>query len=404
MTTTPGQVPANAAAVEERDESTDDGERRSDGEPLDDTDPALSVRNLTKTFGDGESAVRAVDDVSLDVSTGTVVGVLGPNGAGKTTLIKSILGLIIADSGDVEVAGVDVYDDPRSAYGRVGAMLEGARNVYWKLTVRENLEFFAAVGGESPGALRERHDALLEQLSLTGKADTPVNELSRGQKQKASLACALARNVEVAFLDEPTLGLDVESSVDLRAEIRRLADQEDMTIVLSSHDMDVVQAVCDRVVIVSDGEIVADDSVADLVDVFRTFAYRIVVGPDAEPGGGGGNAAAVLDDGTTGATDDGTTVAMDDDARDRLRESYGVEEFESRGDRTAFEVALGDPGRFYDLMDDLRAAGCTVHEVESVDPDLEEVFLELTGREGSNPANGADASDRATPADRGDRS
>jgi ABC-2 type transport system ATP-binding protein len=384
MTTTPEQVPADAAAVEERDESTDDGERRSGGEPLDDTDPALSVRNLTKTFGDGESTVQAVDDVSLDVSPGTVVGVLGPNGAGKTTLIKSILGLIIADSGAVEVAGVDVYDDPRAAYSRVGAMLEGARNIYWKLTVRENLEFFAAVGGESPDALRERHDALLEQLSLTGKADTPVNELSRGQKQKASLACALARNVEVAFLDEPTLGLDVESSVDLRAEIRRLADQEDMTIVLSSHDMDVVQAVCDRVVIVNDGAVVADDSVTDLVDVFRTFAYRIVVGPNAE-------------------TDEGT-VALEDDTRERLRESYGASDFESRGDRTAFEVALGDPERFYDLMDDLRAADCTVHEVESVDPDLEEVFLELTGNEGSEPANEADTPDRAARADGGDRS
>jgi len=384
MTTTPGRVPAEAAVDGEYDESADDGEVRDDGELGDDTGPALSVRNLTKTFGDGDSAVRAVDDVSLDVSPGTVVGVLGPNGAGKTTLIKSILGLIIADSGDVEVAGVDVYDDPRSAYGRVGAMLEGARNIYWKLTVRENLEFFAAVGGESPGALRERHDALLEQLSLTGKADTPVNELSRGQKQKASLACALARNVEVAFLDEPTLGLDVESSVDLRAEIRRLADQEDMTIVLSSHDMDVVQEVCDRVVIVSDGAVVADDPVADLVDVFRTFAYRIVVGPNAE-------------------TDEGT-VALEDDTRERLRESYGVEAFESRGDRTAFEVALGDPERFYDLMDDLRAADYTVHEVESVDPDLEEVFLELTGSEESDPASEGSTSDRAPRANGGDRS
>jgi len=384
MTTTPGRVPAEAAVDGEYDESTDDGERWDDGEPPGDTDPALSVRNLTKTFGDGESAVQAVDDVSLDVSPGTVVGVLGPNGAGKTTLIKSILGLIIADSGEVEVAGVDVYDDPRAAYGRVGAMLEGARNIYWKLTVRENLEFFAAVGGESPDALRERHDALLEQLSLTGKADTPVNELSRGQKQKASLACALARNVEVAFLDEPTLGLDVESSVDLRAEIRRLADQEDMTIVLSSHDMDVVQEVCDRVVIVSDGAVVADDPVADLVDVFRTFAYRIVVGPNAE-------------------TDEGT-VALEDDTRERLRESYGVEAFESRGDRTGFEVALGDPERFYDLMDDLRAADYTVHEVESVDPDLEEVFLELTGSEESDPASEGSASDRAPRANGGDRS
>ncbi|WP_123533131.1 ABC transporter ATP-binding protein [Halosimplex salinum] len=345
MTTTPERVPDEAV-----------GDERTGS--VADTDTALSVRNLTKTFGDGDEVVRAVDDVSLEVEPGTVVGVLGPNGAGKTTLIKSVLGLVIADAGDVRLAGVDVYADPRAAYGRVGAMLEGARNVYWKLTVRENLEYFAAIGGESPGPLSERHDDLLEQLSLTEKADAPVNDLSRGQKQKVSLACALARNVEVAFLDEPTLGLDVESSVDLRREIRRLAEQEEMTIILSSHDMDVVQEVCDRVVIMNDGEVVADDAVSDLIDVFRTFAYRVVVGAD--------DRAAVLDEAT----------------RDRLRDAYGVEEFERHGDRTAFEVTLGEPERFYDLMDDLRAGGVTVHEVESVDPDLEEVFLELTGDAG----------------------
>jgi len=345
-----------------------------------DTDPALSVRGLSKTFGDGDEAVRAVDDVSLDVGPGTVVGVLGPNGAGKTTLIKSILGLVVADEGDVRVAGADMYDDQRSAYARVGAMLEGARNVYWRLTVRENLEYFAAIGGESPPAVRDRHDALLDQLSLTEKADTPVNDLSRGQKQKVSLACALARNVDVAFLDEPTLGLDVESSVDLRREIRRLADQERMTIVLSSHDMDVVQEVCDRVVIMRDGEVVADDAVSDLVDVFRMFAYRVVV---------------QRSDDATGAaeTAGGGADPIDDDARERLRETYEVGAFERRGDRVAFEVTLGDPEGLYDLMDALRAADLVVQTVESVDPDLEEVFLELTNGEGSVAAARADGGD-----------
>ncbi|MFC7194727.1 ATP-binding cassette domain-containing protein [Halosimplex aquaticum] len=223
-----------------------------------------------------------------------------------------------------------------------------------------------------PGALRERHDALLEQLSLAEKADEPVNDLSRGQKQKVSLACALARDVEVAFLDEPTLGLDVESSVELRREIRRLADQEDMTIVLSSHDMDVVQDVCDRVVIMNGGEVIADDAVADLIDVFRTSAYRLVVGTDA----------------------DGSETAVDDETRERLRDAYDVDTFESRGERTAFDVALGDPERFYDLMDDLRDADLTVHEVESIDPDLEDVFLELTNGDGATPADRANGGDR----------
>jgi ABC-2 type transport system ATP-binding protein len=356
MTTTPDAVP---------DERT--GQSPADHGSANAGGSALVVRNLKKTFGSGEDAVRAVDGVSLAVDSGTVVGLLGPNGAGKTTLIKSVLGLVVPDAGEVRLAGVDPHADTREAYRHVGAMLEGARNVYWKLTVRENLEFFAAVGGESPAALRERHDALLEQLSLAGKADTPVNDLSRGQKQKVSLACALARDADVAFLDEPTLGLDVESSVELRREIRRLADQEEMTVLLSSHDMDVVQDVCDRVVIVNDGRVIADDTVENLIDVFRTHAYRVVV-------------------------DDALATAT----RDRLRERYGVGDVESTGDRAAFEVALGDPERFYDLMDELRAADHTVVAVESVDPDLEEVFLEITGedaasaREGTGLSGGGD--------------
>jgi ABC-2 type transport system ATP-binding protein len=380
MTTAPERVSDEREGAAERDDASTDAA------------PALSVRDLSKTFSDGTEAVRAVDGVSLDVQPGTVVGVLGPNGAGKTTLIKSILGLVVADEGDVRVAGADVYDDPRPAYARVGAMLEGARNVYWRLTVRENLEYFAAIGGESPAAVRDRHDALLDQLSLAGKADTPVNDLSRGQKQKVSLACALARDVEVAFLDEPTLGLDVESSVDLRGEIRRLADQEEMTIVLSSHDMDVVQEVCDRVIIMNGGEVVADDAVEDLIDVFRTFAYRVVVGR-----------TGTADTGRDTPARDEAGPELADDTRDRLREAYGVEEFERLGDRTAFEVSLGDPERLYDLMDELRAADLTVYEVESVDPDLEEVFLELTSGEDAGPASDPGAPERAARVDGGDR-
>ena len=379
MTPTPEQVPEEQPSVEERE-----------SEPETASDPALSVRNLRKTFGEGEEAVQAVDDVSLDVESGTVVGVLGPNGAGKTTLIKSILGLVIASDGDVSVAGIDVYDDPEAAYARIGAMLEGARNVYWKLTVRENLEFFAAVGGESPAALHDRHDVLLEQLSLTEKADTPVNDLSRGQKQKVSLACALARDVDVAFLDEPTLGLDVESSVELRSEIRRLADQEDMTIVLSSHDMDVVQEVCDRVVIMRDGQVIADDAVSDLIDVFRTFTYRVVVGTDAD-GGERGHSSS--------------DSPLDETIRTVLTEEYDVEAFETRGDRRAFEITLGEPTRFYDLMDTLRDGDLVVHEVASIDPDLESVFLELTNGDGNSPLaedGGRPSDETRPPVDGGD--
>jgi ABC-2 type transport system ATP-binding protein len=322
----------------------------SESRPNAEAVPAVSVRNVTKSYGD----LVAVDDVSLDVAPGTVVGLLGPNGAGKTTLIKSMLGLVVPSSGTVSVDGVDVHADPTAAYGRVGAMLEGARNVYWRLSVRENLEFFAGLAGHPPSDVRERHDRLLDQFGLTEKADEAVNDLSRGTKQKVALACTLSRDVRVAFLDEPTLGLDVESSMDLRRELRRLADREAMTVVLSSHDMDVVEDVCDRVVVVNDGRVVADDTVRNLVDLFRTQRYRFTL--DSLPSRG---------------------------TRERLASTYDIaaDEWERVGDTVEFEAALGDGQRLHALLGDLLDAGCAVHGVTSLDPDLEDAFLHLTERE-----------------------
>ncbi|WP_152529782.1 ABC transporter ATP-binding protein [Candidatus Halobonum tyrrellensis] len=310
-----------------------------------DADPAVVVRDLAKTYGDD---VRALDGVSFTVDRGEVVGLLGPNGAGKTTCIKSVLGLVLPSSGSVELAGVDAHADTRRAHRRVGAMLEGARNVYWRLTVRENLAFFAGLAGRSPAALRERHDALLDRFGLAEWADTPVRNLSRGMKQKVALACTLSRDVDVAFLDEPTLGLDVESSRDLRSELRTLAREEGLTVVLSSHDMDVIEDLCDRVVILSAGRVVADDSVETLLDVFRTQTYRVVV--DGAPDG----------------------------LRDRLAAEYDLTEWTTDGGRTRFEVTLASGNRVADLTRTLVDAGCAIRSVDTAEPDLEEAFVRLT--------------------------
>jgi len=317
------------------------------------TETVLAVEDLRKTYGDGEDAVTAVDGVSLDVGRGEVVGVLGPNGAGKTTTIKSILGLVVPSSGSVEIAGVDADTDPRGVYRHVGAMLEGARNTYWRLTVRENLSYFAALGGNDPDAARERQERLLDQFGLAEKADETVNDLSRGQKQKVSLAATLARGTDVVFLDEPTLGLDVEASLELRRELRRLVEEDDITVVLSSHDMDVVEDVCDRVVILSDGRVIADDAVEELVGVFETQAYRVVV--------------------------DGQ---LPGDLRSRLVADYHLENVEVLADRTRFDVTLGDDDGLHAVLGVLDDAGYDLLDVGGLEPDLEDVFLDITGRAG----------------------
>ncbi|ELZ18058.1 ABC transporter [Haloterrigena salina JCM 13891] len=322
-------------------------------------EPALAVEGLSKTFGSGDKAVAAVEDVSFSVAPGEVIGLLGPNGAGKTTTIKSILGLLLPDEGAVRIHGIDVYDRPRAAYDHVDAMLEGARNDYWRLTVRENLRYFAAIRGRNPNALADRHEELLERLDLADRADTPVRELSRGMKQKVSLASVLAGDVSVAFLDEPTLGLDVESSLTLRRELVRLADERGLTLVVSSHDMDVIEAVCDRVVIMNEGRVVVDDTVENLLAAFETQGYRL----------------------TVRGADESTLAA--------LRERFDVTDVERLEDRTRFAVAA-DSETFYRLTDALEDHGLELVAVDTVQPDLEDAFVELTGGDGT----GAGSDDR----------
>ncbi|WP_425482128.1 ATP-binding cassette domain-containing protein [Halogeometricum borinquense] len=309
---------------------------------------AVAVEGLTKTFGSGAESVTAVDDVSFTIESGSVVGLLGPNGAGKTTTIKSILGLVRPDSGTVRIDGIDTAENPRQAFNRIDAMLEGARNDYWRLTVRENLRYFAAIGGDDPAAVSDRHDQLLDTLELSEKADEPVRDLSRGMKQKVSLASVLASDVSVAFLDEPTLGLDVESSLTLRRELRRIVDERDLTVVLSSHDMDVIEDVCDRVIIMSDGEIIINSEVAELLEQFETQQFRIS-----------------LND-------------VDSDTLSLLRERYDVSDIDQFDHRTRFEVTA-DNETFYRLIDAIAEADVTLDSVETIQPDLEDVFLEITG-------------------------
>ena len=311
---------------------------------------AVAVEGVTKRFGDGPDAVLAVDDVGFEVEAGSVVGLLGPNGAGKTTLIKSILGMVVPDVGTVRIRGIDVADRPRAAFAGIDAMLEGARNDYWRLTVRENLRYFATVSGVDPDSVADRHDRLLERLELAEWADTPVRKLSRGMKQKVSLASVLAGGADVVFLDEPTLGLDVESSRTLQRELRRLAEEEGLTVLISSHDMGVIETVCDRVLVMSDGQIVADDTVDSLLRGAAGGGV-VVESPDLAP-----DAIAAV--------------------RERF-EGIAVEQLD-RGARIEVPAA-GD--EVYELMETLSAAGVTPERVRTVEPDLEDVFVGLT-REG----------------------
>lgn len=309
---------------------------------------ALSVTALSKQFGRGETAIQAVDDVSFEINSGEIVGLLGPNGAGKTTLIKSILGTIIPDEGGVNIYGHSVADAPRQAYADVDVLFEGARNDYWRLTVRENLRYFATISGINPDSVAPRHAELLERLNLTAWADTPVRDLSRGMKQKVSLASVLAGGAELLFLDEPTLGLDVEGSHTLRSELRRLAIEDGLTVILSSHDMAVIEDVCDRVIVMADGRVVADGDVETLAETVGGERLQIK-SSDLTP----------------------TVVS-------RLRECIEKTALTATIDNDPrIEIEISDVS-LYKLFDVLKKADVEIDQIQTIEVGLEEALIELT--------------------------
>jgi ABC-2 type transport system ATP-binding protein len=244
----------------------------------------LRVDGLNKSYRNGRARppVHAVKDVSFSLSAGEVVALLGPNGAGKTTTIKCICQLIVASSGHVHVHGIDAVAQPRKAARYLAATFAGSRNVDMRLTAGENLQFFAALQGIGHAQSSQDMDALLEIFGLGAKLDVVAQALSTGMLQRLALACCLIKRASILLLDEPTLGLDVQSTVELRALIKSLARREGKTVLISSHDLNTVRDVCDRALVMRSAELVADASISTLVDRFKTDAYELVL--EGDPG------------------------------------------------------------------------------------------------------------------------
>ncbi|MDI3269778.1 MAG: ABC transporter ATP-binding protein [Bacillota bacterium] len=313
-------------------------------------DEALKVEGLYKTYGRGAKAVQALKGVSFAARRGEILGLLGPNGAGKTTTMKSILGLIEADAGKIEVFGKDLWRRPREAARHIAAVLEGNRNIYWRLTPLENMAFMAGLQGIDAKGRRKQHEAILEILDLGDKKDTVVNHLSRGMKQKVAIACAFARETEILLLDEPTLGLDLSMSYTLRRQLLTLAQEEKRTILLSSHDMDVVQDLCRRVVIIDQGKVMADDEVAHLQSLFASDTYEVLV-----------------------------AGSLTSDFLALLSSRFTLAEPEEEDGLTRLRVTFQDHGDLYRLMDLLREGQMIVRSLTRVEVDLGSIFLQVTG-------------------------
>ncbi|MFC4114956.1 ABC transporter ATP-binding protein [Nonomuraea zeae] len=296
----------------------------------------IEIDALTKVYGSAQTP--AVDQVSLRVPAGSVFGFLGPNGAGKTTTIKMMAGLLTPTSGRVRLGGHDVVRRRSAAMAQFGAVLEGSRNVYWSLSAWQNLMYFGRLKGMRKARIKERAGDLLTELGLWERRDDKVGGFSRGMQQKVAIAAALIAGPPIVLLDEPTLGLDVEATHTVKRWIAELARELGTTILLTTHQLDVVQELCDRVAVMRQGRLVSDLPTRDLLASFRERdRYEIRVEGAAPPGF------------------DAVT-------------SEGV---------STISVRVRDPIEVYDVVERLRAHGAVMESLTQVQPDLEDVFLAL---------------------------
>lgn len=231
---------------------------------------SIKVSQLTKKYG----TQKAVDAISFKIDKGEIVGFLGPNGAGKSTTMKVITGYLQADSGNTEVCGITVVENNNETKKKIGYLPE-SNSLYYEMYVREYLEFVARIY-----KIDNKQQAIgnvIETVGLIIEANKKIGQLSKGYKQRVGLAAALIHNPEVLILDEPTSGLDPNQIVEIREVIKRLGQNK--TVLFSSHILQEVQAMCDRVIIINKGKIVADDTLSNLqkgqtANHFVTVAFK----------------------------------------------------------------------------------------------------------------------------------
>jgi len=297
---------------------------------------AISARGLAKNYGE----VRAVRAVDLDVRSGEIYGFLGRNGAGKTTTIRMLLGLIEPSAGEIELFGSTLRRDREGLLRRVGYLVESAA-AYPNLTVRENLEIQRCLTGSPKGST----DRAISLLGIEEYADRRAARLSLGNKQRLSLARALLHGPELLILDEPANGLDPAGIIEIRALLRRLADEEGVTIFMSSHLLDEVEQLADRIGIVHEG--------------------RLVEEVDVEALRGGGNSSIELE--------------VDDErlAERVLRDELGLTEL---GRSSAAGLSVADRGaRPEAIARALVGAGVALKRLQPAREDLERHFMRVTG-------------------------
>lgn len=305
----------------------------------------IELNNLTKYYDN----FRALNNVNLKVEKGEIVGLLGPNGAGKTTAMRILSCFIPATSGTAKVAGFDVFDDSMEVRRRLGYLPE-TPPLYSDMTVNSYLNFVGEIKELSSKLRKERIALVTERLGLIELQGRIIGTLSKGYRQRVGLAQAMLHNPEVLILDEPTVGLDPSQIIEIRGLIKDLA--KDHTVILSTHILSEVSATCNKVVIINEGEIVAEDSVTNLENKsLGKPSWHILYKPSKNQ-----DIRQLLND------FDGSEVID-------LKENVGLLDF---------KLSLSKKDDFDSLFIKMTASGGIFREITPVKASLEDVFLKLT--------------------------
>lgn len=317
---------------------------------------ALSKTYVTKQrqglFRSKRKDVEALQNVSLEIRKGEIFGLLGPNGAGKTTLIKCLTTLLLPSSGRAWVNGYQLTREDDAIRASVGCMLMGERGLYWKLTGRENLVFFAALYHLRPAQRQRRAQTIIERLQLQEIADRPVETYSSGQKMKLAFGKALINDAPLLILDEPTNTLDVPSARELRAMVRQL-NQEGKTVIYTTHIMSEAETLCDRVAIIDQGQVIDMGTVSELK---ASLEREVVIRLEGVIPSQASQAVA----GLAGVSQVAATVA---------------------NGANQLTVVTSDQHRLLpQLIDTLNAHGAVLRKIAPEEVTLEDVFIARTGR------------------------
>lgn len=226
-------------------------------------------------FHPDKKIVTAVDDVSFTIERGEIVGYIGPNGAGKSTTVKMMSGILKPTDGEILVNGISPVKDRKAVVKHLGVVFGQRTQLYWDLRLGESFELLKRIYNVPDEVYNENMEMMDEILNLKSIIDTPVRQLSLGQRMKGDLAAAMLHSPDVLFLDEPTIGLDVDAKHAIRKFIKQINETRKTTIILTTHDLGDIQELCSRIIIINKGVVIEDGSLAELSD--RIAPYRQLV-------------------------------------------------------------------------------------------------------------------------------